>query len=208
MIKQTLKKTMCCKCGHVQEILINENENFDNNDSKLLVTFSDYSVFKNPILNCCENCGYINDDIHENNNLNNFYDKERLKQKQFDPEEMFQTYAKNGDLTLTTLRVWAHIFNKLKTDFYALFADYYRKPAFDKILETAKSESNLVVQRICLLIEACLIVFPTSYISCFYVEALAFLGQSQKARQQMLNLNLDDKLREYLLECIEMGEPA
>lgn len=208
MIKEISKKVLCCKCKHIQEILINENEDFESEKSNEFITFENYNLFKSPKLNCCTNCGYINTDLSKNSPSNVFCEIEEFKKNKFDPEFLLTCYARDFLNDLMSIRVWAKIFNILKFERNKFLAKNYRK-SNDAKFDFSDEDCAKIANHIILILKAYTLSHKkNNYVSCFNIEVLAFLGESEKAKQEMLKQKFDENLREYLLECIELGETA
>lgn len=207
MIKQTLKNGKCSKCGSEQDFLVVEGIDFESEKDNAFIDFSSYSAFKNPCVNVCENCGYINFDLTEN--LENFavFDKNHTNQSEnvIAIDSIFQKYFENSPFNLKAIQVLAKIFSLHQFSFKSFLSDNFRK--------NYKNENNLVslhnvlMDKFC---EACKLFMQTvnsenNFVKCFYVELLATNKKPNKAREILNTLNIADDLKDYLLECIELG---
>ncbi len=205
MIKQVEICDKCAKCGYEQNFFVVEGIDFENFETNKLIDFSTYSAFKNPCLNVCENCGYINFDLTENLEKFATFNKDNTKYNDgvIGIDAIFQQYVEKAPFTLKSIQALAKIFTLQKFSYNSFVSKNFRKKTeyFDKMI----SLHNQLISQISYACEIYLQLNKNNFVSCFYVEILADLGKKDQATSILNSLPLKDDLKDYLLECIEIG---
>lgn len=207
MIKQILRNGKCAKCGCEQDFLVIEGVNFASEESNRFIDFSLYSAFKNPCVNICENCGYIGFDLTQNQEPYAVFNQNDIKDAEgiFVMDIIFHKYFENSPFDIKSVQVLAKIYDLHEFSFNKFLRDNLRKKT--------KQEENLVflhktlIEQVC---EACKLYLQVvdnknNFVKCLYVELLASTQKTNEAKEILNTLNIADDLKDYLLECIELG---
>ena len=205
MLKQVLKNAKCAKCGEKQEFLVLDNFDFESEKNNVFIDFSTYSAFKNPCINVCQNCGYINFDLSENQIPFATFDKKQIISENglVGIDAIYELYASKSPLNLKYIQTISKIFDLHQYSYGCFLSKNFRKTSEN--LENLENLHKLLVSKFIETCELFLKFNSNNFAKCFYVELLAEIGKSEQAKQVFDTLNLSEDLKEYLLERIEIG---
>ena len=200
MIVKHLKSGECAKCGQNQDYFV-----FDEIYNTL--DLATYFVFKTVNVNVCGNCGYVNDDLEKDNGILLSLTLQSPQDHEQDilmQVEVLKQYSKCVKNPLTMLRIKANIFklNKLAFDKF-LMANYTKEDeqiqnrladCHNRLLELAKEIVALSKEN-----------EQSDFAKCLAVEMLGYLGETKQAEDMLNALDVKQDLKDYLLDCVELG---
>ena len=208
MIKQTLKTENCNVCGLSQQKFVLENANFTEPFS---VDFSLYGAFKSPTFNLCENCKSLSQDYSQISDTVKFDDKsQEIKGllETFNLNEVYATiFSEKAQNQLLNMRAKAYLFDSLKLEYDKFLSKNYHK-IDEKTKETLSNNLTILKARakeLSILCEDYLEKENNPLVKCLFIEMLAFLGETKKAKFLLCQVTTDSHLFDYLSECIDLG---
>lgn len=206
MIKK-LTSGKCAKCQ--QQIDYFTVEGVDNK-----INLANYSFFKNPVINICPKCGYINDDLSENNAL---FQNSHLKLESssniymelINNIKIDRIYAKSLIDFEKLIRVYANIFDNNKLILNKFLSKNYTKDDAEssEVLKSLKENlKNSALEIISLIDENINEKNNDIFVKLLNIEVLSCLNKVSEAKSILSKLtNLSPDLFDYIEDCIYLG---
>ena len=204
MIKK-LVTNVCAKCGEKVDyfIVLDESKNLD---------LASYNNFKNPIINICSNCGYINDDLSVDNELYQnikvkFNDNENdISSNLINNIKLGRTYLKSLIEPDKKIRVLAYIYENNRLLLNSFLRENYTKTDIETknvILELKNNIKNSCEEILNLIKEY---NFNDNLVNILKIEVLCATNKTNEAKNILKNIkDLSPDLFDYLDEQLILG---
>lgn len=200
MPRQELKKCLCAKCKKSSSYFVIEDQTQE-------INLDNYLIYIRPILNVCQNCGYIATDLskieYEDANKNiPFPDQTTNKSALIYESKVALEFLNHIKDKETYLRVLSKVFY-LQVCLYDIFAseNFDEKIKVVNYKNTIKETCNQILS----LINSSNGFKNNLFVISLQIEALSFIGEKEKANNLLNQFPFEEKLKNYLSDKIRGG---
>lgn len=198
MSKLITKTAKCLRCNSLQKYDVYEIDN--------CIDLQNYNLFKNPCINKCTQCGYLFFDLEQS-----YSPQQSVDTNVFNlcvlASKLLETNLPNE----TKVQLYATIFDKQKLILSKQIMDYLEDPSPEdkQKLYKQKNEFNKFCNSLLMFLQKNKFDFDDKlkqFFILFNAEVLAAIGNVEDSKKLIENLNLEEKLDDFMQEVIMIGD--